>query len=93
MPTLAAYADRVLEERISPTKAKATQAVYSASIKALGGYFGARNVEGREIRAARLDEITPVRFRAYRAWRKSHRRSTHGEPKPISHAPSPIGEQ
>ncbi len=75
IPAFTAYAEGVIDKRLTATLAKGTIGLYRASLRAIREHYGD---------AARLDEITPSSWLDYRAWRAGVRNSTHGTAKTVS---------
>jgi len=82
VPTLVAYAEQLLEKRLSATLAENTLNLYSANLLALSAFYGER--AGR--RARRLDEIDVASFLDYRAFRMKTRNSPDGRGGTVSPA-------
>jgi len=74
VPTLLAYAEKVIDNRLEPVLSAGALGIYRASLGAWKQWFGKR--DGRSAR--RLDQITPADWLDYRAWRADHRNSTQG---------------
>lgn len=73
VPTFVEYAEKLIENRLSKSKAEATVTLYRANLKALRAYFGRREVGGRIAPAVLIDAITTAAMLDYQAWRRTWR--------------------
>jgi len=74
VPTLVAYADKVIDERFDAVLSPGAMGIFRSALKAWRKWFGRR--DGRAAR--RLDQVSPADWLDYRAWRASARQSRHG---------------
>lgn len=74
VPSFTAYAESVIENRLTATLAKGTLGLYRAALKALTAFYG----------DTPLDGVTPATWLDYRAFRAGVRNSSHGTKKTVS---------
>jgi len=80
VPTLVGYAEDVIDRRFDAVLSDGAMGVFRAALRAWKDFFGKR--AGRA--ALRLDQITPILWLDYRAWRTTARNSRGGPAKPIT---------